>query len=117
MVSGKDSFSPLVFLFVLLLSISCASAPDEGPDGYVKILRTAPKGINYQVLGDVNTHLIKSSFENMEWWKTQCEERLRKKAKELGADALIYPQFDPVSGNASARAIKYREAFPIKEEA
>lgn len=115
MVFGRDSLS-LCILLSLVLNISCASTSDKSPDGYVKILRAVPKGINYQVLGDVNTHLIKSPLESMEWWKTQCEERLRKRAKELGADALVYVQLDPESGNASARAIKYRETFPLKEE-
>ena len=100
-------------------TISCKSSAVEvkPQSGYIQIYKQPPKGINYRVLGIVDAHLVKSTFENEQWWRTQIEGRLRKKAKAMGADALINARFDSMAGNASAQAIKYREVFPLNEEA
>lgn len=108
-------FTAAVIVLMFVIS-ACTSSGSGASGGYIEILRSAPKGINYRQVGFVDTHLPKSHFQSMDWWKRQVESRLKKKARELNADALIHLKLDPSSGSASAIAIKYREVFPGEGE-
>ena len=118
MVSARwKRLSLEIFIIALVfLLLSCAASSNHPHGGFIKIYTTAPKGIGYRKVGLVETHLIRSPLESTGWWKKQVESRLRKKARELGADALMCARFEPGSGNASAIAIKYREIFPKEED-
>jgi len=89
----NDLNKPLAILLILfLLIVSCVSGPpvlvmrftEESfpPTGNVEVLRTAPPQEEYVEIGEISLRVGSANREN-------AIIRLRSKAEELGADAII----------------------------